>query len=382
MRLCELSSCVCVFTGRASRGVRGGTGLVRIGRRRRFFGSPREGFPILGIVDRDAEVQSRSVSFARKIRRDFLGDRVAHSDVPHLPAGPPSRKAPRLRTGTPRRRSGLRLRRNGPTRPCPSSRSWRSARRSRAEPSRRRVSDPAESEERAKRRTTLAAVRVCAALRTVTARQTLPKIFRRRSLLPSGKLGGSFAVSQADPLFLSATTTKPGLVWSSHRSPPAARTPVRVDSRSPRHDHAHLHARGGTSRASADAPARRSPHPTGARNQSYPKAEMPTARVPCRKRLPAVHAGPIEMKRVSRARACHSDHHEIRRRTLSRRNLRARPRCHATRADPSSRTMMMMRPEIRRNSVHLFLAFVRSRRTAPRTTAGCLSTATCTISRA
>jgi hypothetical protein len=183
-----------------SRGVRGGTGLVRIGRRARFFGSPREGFPILGIVDRDAEVQSRSVSFARKIRRDFLGDRVAHSDVPHLPAGPPSRKAPRLRTGTPRRRSGLRLRRNGPTRPCPSSRSWRSARRSRAEPSRRRVSDPAESEERAKRRTTLAAVRVCAALRTVTARQTLPKIFRRRSLLPSGKLGGSFAVSLGRPV--------------------------------------------------------------------------------------------------------------------------------------------------------------------------------------
>jgi hypothetical protein len=214
VRLCELSSCVCVFTGRASRGVRGGTGLVRIGRRRRFFGSPREGFPILGIVDRDAEVQSRSVSFARKIRRDFLGDRVAHSDVPHLPAGPPSRKAPRLRTGTPRRRSGLRLRRNGPTRPCPSSRSWRSARRSRAEPSRRRVSDPAESEERAKRRTTLAAVRVCAALRTVTARQTLPKIFRRRSLLPSGKLGGSFAVSQATRCFFRLRQRSP--VSSGH----------------------------------------------------------------------------------------------------------------------------------------------------------------------
>ena len=113
------------FRVRYVAGVRGGTGLVRIGRRARFFGSPREGFPILGIVDRDAEVQSRSVSFARKIRRDFLGDRASNSDVPHLPAGPPSRKAPRLRTGTPRRRSGLRLRRNGPTRPCPSSRSWR-----------------------------------------------------------------------------------------------------------------------------------------------------------------------------------------------------------------------------------------------------------------
>jgi hypothetical protein len=202
------------FRVRYVAGVRGGTGLVRIGRRARFFGSPREGFPILGIVDRDAEVQSRSVSFARKIRRDFLGDRVAHSDVPHLPAGPPSRKAPRLRTGTPRRRSGLRLRRNGPTRPCPSSRSWRSARRSRAEPSRRRVSDPAESEERAKRRTTLAAVRVCAALRTVTARQTLPKIFRRRSLLPSGKLGGSFAVSQATRCFFRLRQRSP--VSSGH----------------------------------------------------------------------------------------------------------------------------------------------------------------------
>mgnify|MGYP007055443819 CR=1 FL=1 len=371
------------FRVRYVAGVRGGTGLVRIGRRRRFAVR-------LGKASRSSELstgtlaQSRSVAARARSAGTLSGDRVAHSDVPHLPAGPPSRKAPRLRTGTPRRRSGLRLRRNGPTRPCPSSRSWRSARRSRAEPSRRRVSDPAESEERAKRRTTLAAVRVCAALRTVTARQTLPKIFRRRSLLPSGKpnLAGVSHISQADPLFLSATTTEPGLVWSSHRSPPAARTPVRVDSRSPRHDHAHLHARGGTSRASADAPARRSPHPTGARNQSYPKAEMPTARVPCRKRLPAVHAGPIEMKRVSPTRACHSDDHEIRRRTLSRRDLRARPRCHATRADPSSRTMMMMRPEIRRNSVHLFLAFVRSRRTAPRTTAGCLSTATCTISRA
>ena len=110
---------------RASRGVRGGTGLVRIGRRRRFFGSPREALP-----DPRNCRQGRGSAIAvrrgaRKIRRDFLGDRVAHSDVPHLPAGPPSRKAPRLRTGTPRRRSGLRLRRNGPTRPCPSSRSWR-----------------------------------------------------------------------------------------------------------------------------------------------------------------------------------------------------------------------------------------------------------------
>ena len=318
---------------------------------------------------------------ARKIRRGSRGDRDAHSDVPHLPVRPPSPRAPRLRTGTPRRRSGHRLRRNGPTRPCPSSRSWRSATRSRAEPSRRRVSDPVGSEERAKRPTTLSAGRVCAALRTVTARQTLPKIFRRRCCLGKTKTWRAFRGQWRDVRLRGcrAHTSKPEPSRSSHRS---SRTPVRVDSRSPRHDHAHLHARGGTSRASADAPARRSPHPTGARNQSYPKAEMPTARVPCRKRLPAVHAGPIEMKRVSRARACHSDHHEIRRRTLSRRDLRARPRCHATRADPSSRTMMMMRPEIRRNSVHLFLAFVRSRRTAPRTTAGCLSTATCTISRA
>jgi hypothetical protein len=42
------------FRVRYVAGVRGGTGLVRIGRRARFFGSPREGFPILGIVDRDA----------------------------------------------------------------------------------------------------------------------------------------------------------------------------------------------------------------------------------------------------------------------------------------------------------------------------------------
>ena len=72
MRLRELSFRRVWFRVRYVAGVRGGTGLVRIGRRARFFGSPREGFPILGIVDRDAEVQSRSVSFARKIRRDSL----------------------------------------------------------------------------------------------------------------------------------------------------------------------------------------------------------------------------------------------------------------------------------------------------------------------
>jgi hypothetical protein len=51
------------------------------------------------------------------------------------------------------------------------------------------------SEERAKRPTTLSAGRVCAALRTVTARQTLPKIFRRRCCLGKPKLGALFAVS-------------------------------------------------------------------------------------------------------------------------------------------------------------------------------------------
>ena len=130
---------------------------------------------------------------ARKIRRGSRGDRDAHSDVPHLPVRPPSPRAPRLRTGTPRRRSGHRLRRNGPTRPCPSSRSWRSARRSRAQPSRRRVSDPVGSEERAKRPTTLSAGRVCAALRTVTARQTLPKIFRRRCCPRNTKMLARFS---------------------------------------------------------------------------------------------------------------------------------------------------------------------------------------------
>ena len=135
---------------------------------------------------------------ARKIRRDSRGDRDAHSDVPHLPVRPPSPRAPRLRTGTPRRRSGHRLRRNGPTRPCPSSRSWRSARRSRAEPSRRRVSDPVGSEERAKRPTTLSAGRVCAALRTVTARQTLPKIFRRRCCPRNTKKVGALFAAWGD----------------------------------------------------------------------------------------------------------------------------------------------------------------------------------------
>jgi hypothetical protein len=57
-------------------------------------------------------------------------------------------------------------------------------------------------------------VRVCAALRTVTARQTLPKIFRRRSLLPSGKLGGSFAVSQATRCFFRLRQRSP--VSSGH----------------------------------------------------------------------------------------------------------------------------------------------------------------------
>ena len=312
-----------------------------------------------------------------------MGDRASNSDVPHLPAGPPSRKAPRLRTGTPRRRSGLRLRRNGPTRPCPSSRSWRSARRSRAEPSRRRVSDPAESEERAKRRTTLAAVRVCAALRTVTARQTLPKIFRRRSLLPSGKpnLAGVSHISQADPLFLSATTTKPGLVWSSHRSPPAARAPVRVDSRSPRHDHAHLHARGGTSRASADAPARRVASPRRARETGR------TQKGRCRPRASRwrTRRGPRETDR---------DHASFPRARLSLQpprdasmcavaSRRARPRLHATRADPSS---LPTRAPTSADAKRFFSSSPRrprrSRRTAHPTTAGCRSTATFTTSRA
>ena len=62
--------------------------------------------------------------------------------------------------------------------------------------------------------------------------------------------------------WLSSPTSKPEPSRSSHRS---SRTPVRVDSRSPRHDHAHLHARGGTSRASADAPARRVASPRRAR---------------------------------------------------------------------------------------------------------------------
>ena len=284
VRLLELFlwSCVC-FRVRLSRGVRGGTGEVRIGRRARFAVRV-----CLGKRDprncRRGRSRNRGPSRrARKIRRDSRGDRVAHSDVPHLPAGPPSRKAPRLRTGTPRRRSGLRLRRNGPIRPCPSSRSWRSARRSRAEPSRRRVSDPAESEERAKRRMTLAAGRVCAALRTVTARQTLPKIFRRRSLLPSVKLGGSFAVKQADPLFR-----------LRQRSPVSSRHHI---VRRPRRERLSASTRGRrdtTMRIYTPAEVRPEPPPThprdapltptGARNRSYPKAEMPTARVPCRKR--------------------------------------------------------------------------------------------------
>jgi hypothetical protein len=54
VRLRELSFRRVWFRVRYVAGVRGGTGLVRIGRRARFFGSPREGFPILGIVDRDA----------------------------------------------------------------------------------------------------------------------------------------------------------------------------------------------------------------------------------------------------------------------------------------------------------------------------------------
>ena len=197
-----------------SRGVRGGTGLVRIGRRRRFFGSPREGFPILGIVDRDARAiavrlfraQDPPGLFGRS--RRALG-RTSSSSWATLTES--SSASDRDTTSTLR---------------APPSPKWahtsmsffalmaREARRSRAEPSRRRVSDPAESEERAKRRTTLAAVRVCAALRTVTARQTLPKIFRRRSLLPSGKLGGSFAVSQATRCFFRLRQRSP--VSSGH----------------------------------------------------------------------------------------------------------------------------------------------------------------------
>ena len=86
-----------------------------------------------------------------------------------------------------------------------------------------------------------------------------------------GKTWREFRCEAGRPV-VSATTTEPGLVSSPHRSPPAARTPVRVDSRSPRHDHAHLHARGGTSRASADAPARRSPHPDGRAKPVVPKS--------------------------------------------------------------------------------------------------------------
>lgn len=382
MRLRELSFRRVWFRVRYVAGVRGGTGLVRIGRRARFFGSPREGFPILGIVDRDARAiavrlfraqdppglfgrsrralgRTSSSSWATLTESSSASDRDTTSTL----RAPPSPKWAHtsmsffalMALGEAITRGAFATARIG-------SGGIRGTR---------------EAADDARGRASLRGAADCDG--AANPPEDLPPTF----VVALGKTWREFrCFAVADPLFLSATTTEPGLVWSSHRSPPAARTPVRVDSRSPRHDHAHLHARGGTSRASADAPARRSPHPTGARNQSYPKAEMPTARVPCRKRLPAVHAGPIEMKRVSRARACHSDHHEIRRRTLSRRDLRARPRCHATRADPSSRTMMMMRPEIRRNSVHLFLAFVRSRRTAPRTTAGCLSTATCTISRA
>ena len=194
---------------------------------------------------------------ARKIRRGSRGDRDAHSDVPHLPVRPPSPRAPRLRTGTPRRRSGHRLRRNGPTRPCPSSRSWRSARRSRAQPSRRRVSDPVGSEERAKRPTTLSAGRVCAALRTVTARQTLPKIFRRRCCNKTNKLA-RFSTSGTSRPARSVVDGITGRTQATKqsRSNRSSRTPVRVDRWSPRANHAHLHARGGTSWASADAPAR------------------------------------------------------------------------------------------------------------------------------
>ena len=221
---------------------------------------------------------------ARKIRRDSRGDRDAHSDVPHLPVRPPSPRAPRLRTGTPRRRSGHRLRRNGPTRPCPSSRSWRSARRSRAEPSRRRVSDPVGSEERAKRPTTLSAGRVCAALRTVTARQTLPKIFRRR------------VVARGIPKKLARFSRRGrrSFILRGCRAPQASRS--RPGHHTVRRESLSASTRGRrdtTMRIYTPAEVRRVRRrtratgrltPTGARDRSYPKAEMPTPRVRWRTR--------------------------------------------------------------------------------------------------
>ena len=223
---CARASChvrSCVF-GHASVGrERPGIGRGQDGLRRRRASTIRSSFARKRSLreGRSSElstgrVRNRGPSRrARKIRRGSRGDRDAHSDVPHLPVRPPSPRAPRLRTGTPRRRSGLRLRRNGPTRPCPSSRSWRLARRSRAQPSRRRVSDPVGSEERAKRPTTLSAGRVCAALRTVTARQTLPKIFRRRccprntkKLARFSRRGETFVYVDVEPT--QASRSRPG----------------------------------------------------------------------------------------------------------------------------------------------------------------------------
>ena len=274
----------------------GESGEVRIGRRSsrrasstiRSFLTTRKSFAsgrtILGIVDgRRARIRGPSRR-APNIRRDSRRDRDAHSDVPHLRAGRPSWKAPRLRTGTPRRRSGHRLRRNGPTRPCPSSRSWRSARRSRAEPSRRRVSDPLGSEGRAKRKrpTTLSATEECA-LRTVTARQTLPEIFRRRCCPRKPKSWRAFPVSPSIGARVSRArpvrviTHKP----RSHQvtsvvANACSRRRVVAATRScasirPRRYVLSLRRRGR---------ARRRLTRTGVRDRSYPKAVMPTLRVP------------------------------------------------------------------------------------------------------
>ena len=130
-------------------------------------------------------------------------------------------------------------------------------------------------------------------------------------------------------------------------------------------------------------PREASPHPDGRAGPVVPKSGDADPARPGGG-SGAVHARPIGITRLFRARARHCNYHETFRRAASRRAARVLGSERRTLTPRPLSRFAPSRPSAFRASASRFFSAraVRLRRTARPTTAGCRSTATCTTSRA